>query len=183
MNALLKPLLLITLFFTTIPVLKAQEALKQKPSPLGLVTYKFDSTYIKVTYGRPHLRSREAFKEDSPLAPVGKIWRTGANEATEITLTKDALLAGNRVRTGTYTIFSIPGAKEWTIILNKDLGQWGAYEYDDKLDYIKFQVPSREIDESYEPFTITFDQTEGKVAMQMIWANTLVSIPIEFISE
>lgn len=158
----------------------AQDALKQKPSPLGLVTYKFEDAYVKVTYSRPHLRGRDAFKENSELAPLGKVWRTGANEATEITLTKDVTLAGKSVPAGTYTIFTIPNEKTWTVILNKDLGQWGAYKYDPEMDFVQFEVPVSEAEESYEPFTIMFDQKNGEVSMQMVWDKTMVSIPVEF---
>jgi len=159
---------------------QAQEALKQKPSPLGMVTYTFEDTYVKVTYGRPHLRGREALTEASELAPLGKIWRTGANEATEITITDEIKMAGETVAAGTYSLFTIPGAKSWTIILNKDVGQWGAYKYDEENDLLRFEVPVNESDEMYEPFTIRFDQANGEVSLQMIWANTMVSIPIEF---
>lgn len=158
----------------------AQEALKQKPSPLGLVTYKYEDAYVKVTYSRPHLRGREAFMEDAQLAPLGEVWRTGANEATEITLTKDVKLAGKEVPAGTYSIFTIPKEDSWTIILNKDLGQWGAYKYDQELDLVRFEVPVTEAKESYEPFTIMFDQTNGDVNMQMVWGKTMVNIPVEF---
>ncbi|WKK80075.2 DUF2911 domain-containing protein [Marivirga arenosa] len=159
----------------------AQEALKQKPSPLGMVTYTFEDTYVKVTYGRPHLRGREAFTETSELAPLGKIWRTGANEATEITVTSDVKMAGETVPAGTYSMFTIPGAKSWTIILNKDVGQWGAYKYDEEQDLLRFEVPVNKSDEMYEPFTIRFDQANGDVSLQMIWANTMISIPFEFL--
>jgi hypothetical protein len=159
---------------------QAQEALKQKPSPLGMVTYTFEDTYVKVTYGRPHLRGREAFTESSELAPLGKIWRTGANEATEITVTKDITMAGENIPAGTYSVFSIPGAKSWTIVLNKDIGQWGAYKYDEEKDLVRFEVPVNKADQMYEPFTIRFNQVEDEVSLQMIWANTMVSIPIEF---
>ncbi len=158
----------------------AQDALKQKPSPLGLVTYKFDDAYVKVTYSRPHLRGREAFKKDSELAPVGEVWRTGANEATEITTTKKLKMAGKEIPAGTYTIFTIPNEKNWTVIINKDLGQWGAYKYDEEFDLIRFEVPAMDADENYEPFTIRFDQAGGEISLQMLWAETLVSIPIEF---
>lgn len=168
--------LLLLLSFET----KAQEALKQKPSPLGLVTYTFENTYVKVTYGRPHLRGREAFTSSSELAPLGKIWRTGANEATEVTLTNEIKMAGETVPAGTYSVFTIPGAKSWTIILNKDVGQWGAYKYDEEKDLIRLEVPVNKSDEMFEPFTIRFDEANGDVSLQMIWANTMVSIPIEF---
>jgi hypothetical protein len=182
MKNTLSILSLTLLLFLSVSAVKAQEALKQKPSPLGMVTYKFDDAYVKVTYGRPHLRGREAFTADAPLAPTGKIWRTGANEATEITLTKDVLMAGNKVEAGTYTVFTIPGEEQWTIILNKDLGQWGAYKYDEKKDYLRFEVPVMEAKETYEPFTIMFDQSNGEVKMQFIWSDTLVEVPINFIN-
>jgi hypothetical protein len=159
---------------------QAQEALKQKPSPLGLITYTFEDTYVKLTYGRPHLRGREAFTEKSELAPLSKIWRTGANEATELTVTDTVTMAGETVPPGTYSIFTIPGAKSWTIILNKDIGQWGAYKYDEENDLLRFEVPVNKSEDMFEPFTIRFDQANGEVSLQMIWANTLVSIPIEF---
>lgn len=160
----------------------AQDALQQKPSPLGLVTYKFDSSYVKVTYSRPHLRGREAFKDGSELAPLGEVWRTGANEATEITLTKDVTLAGNPIKAGTYSVFTIPGKDKWTIILNNDLGQWGAYKYDEKKDYIRFDLPVVASKDIYEPFTIMFDQSNGEVKMQMVWSDTMVEIPILFMN-
>jgi hypothetical protein len=163
--------------------LLAQDALKQKPSPLGLVTYKFEDAYVKVTYSRPHLRGREAFKPQSDLAPLDSLWRTGANEATEITTTKNLKLAGKEIPAGTYTIFSIPKEKNWTIIINKELGQWGSYKYDEKLDLIRFEVPVMEANENYEPFTIMFDQSGGEISLQMIWAKTLVSIPVEFLDQ
>ncbi|HET8860141.1 DUF2911 domain-containing protein [Marivirga sp.] len=159
---------------------KAQEALKQKPSPLGMVTFTFEDTYAKVTYGRPHLRGREAFGENSELAPLGKVWRTGANEATEITVTDTVEMAGKMVVPGTYSLFTIPDAKSWTIILNKDVGQWGAYEYNEEQDLVRFEVPVNKSEEMYEPFTVRFDQANGDVSLQLIWANTLISIPIEF---
>jgi len=159
---------------------QAQEALKQKPSPLGMVTYTFEDTYLKVTYGRPHLRGRQAFEEGAELAPLGKIWRTGANEATELTVTDTIRMAGEIVPTGTYSVFTIPGAKSWTVILNKDVGQWGAYKYDEEQDLVRLEVPVNKSEEMFEPFTIRFDQANGEVSLQMIWANTMVSIPIEF---
>lgn len=160
--------------------LLAQEALKQKPSPLGMVTFTFEDTYVKVTYGRPHLRGREVFKPGSDIAPLDSVWRTGANEATEITVTDTVKMAGVTVPTGTYTLFTIPGEKSWTIILNNDVGQWGAYKYNKKQDFVRFEVPVSSVDALYEPFTILFDQKEGEVSLQMIWAKTLISIPISF---
>ncbi|SMG17827.1 Protein of unknown function [Marivirga sericea] len=181
MKNIIKPILICFALILLLGVdVQAQEALKQKPSPLGMVTYSFEDTYVKVTYGRPHLRGREAFTEVAELAPLGKIWRTGANEATEITVTDAIKMAGETVPAGTYSVFTIPGAKSWTIILNKDVGQWGAYKYDEENDFVRFEVPVNKSDDLFEPFTIRFDQANGDVSLQMLWANTMVSIPIEF---
>src|SRR5690606_1026051 len=84
----------------------AQETLKPRPSPLEMVTFKYDDSYIKITYSRPHKRGREVFGNPD-LVPYDSVWRTGANEATEITVTKPIEIAGERLEPGTYTVFSI----------------------------------------------------------------------------
>ncbi len=156
----------------------AQEALKLRPSPLEIVTFKSpEDTYVKITYGRPQKRDRAIFGE---LVPFGKVWRTGANEATEITTTADITLAGNPVPAGTYTVFSIPEKDKWTIILNKELGQWGAYRYDESKDLIRFTVPTKQMADLYEPFTIEFEQNANDVLLKMMWDRTGVEIPVAF---
>jgi len=156
----------------------SQEALKPLPSPLGLTTMKFEDTYIKITYGRPHKRGREIF---GGLIPYGEVWRTGANEATEITITEPIMINGNKLKEGTYSLFSIPGEDSWTIIINKGLGQWGAYRYNQDLDVVQFDVPVEETAIVYEPFTIEFDSKTEKTNLNLIWDTTKVAIPIEFI--
>ena len=161
---------------------KAQEALKQKPSPLGMVTYTFEDTYIKVTYGRPHLRGRAAFGEGSELAPVGKIWRTGANEATELTVSDAILVAGDTLNAGTYSVFTIPKSASWTVIINEEVGQWGAYNYLEKSDVLRVEVPTDRISGAiWEPFTIKFEPHNGTADLLMMWDRTQVKIPIEFL--
>ncbi|MGK7396851.1 MAG: DUF2911 domain-containing protein [Candidatus Cyclobacteriaceae bacterium M3_2C_046] len=158
----------------------AQEALKPRPSPLGLVTMKFEDTYVKITYGRPHKRDREIFGNPD-LVPYGKVWRTGANEATEITITEPVTMAGKRVEPGTYTLFTIPEEDQWTIILNEELGQWGSYNYKEDRDVLRFTVPTKETDVVYEPFTIEFNQSDDSADIQMMWDQTMVEIPLEFL--
>ncbi len=155
----------------------AQEALKPRPSPMYMTTMKYDDTYMKITYGRPHKKDREIF---GGLVPYGEIWRTGANEATELTTTGDIYLAGNLVKAGTYSIFTIPQKDKWTIILNSALGQWGAYEYDPGKDVLRFEVPVEKTDVIYEPFTIEFNQDNSDAFLAMIWDHTKVSIPLSF---
>jgi hypothetical protein len=155
----------------------SQEALKPRPSPMYMTTMKHDDTYVKITYGRPHKKERTIF---GGLVPYGEIWRTGANEATELTSTGDIYLAGNLIKKGTYSIFTIPEEDEWTIILNSALGQWGAYEYDSEKDVIRLTVPVEAMEVTYEPFTIEFNQDNSDASLEMKWDRTKVSIPVSF---
>jgi hypothetical protein len=157
----------------------AQEAIKPRPSPTAIVTIKYEDTYVKVTYSQPHKRGRDIFGK---LVPYGEIWRTGANEATEITLTESIRINGTEVEAGTYAIFTIPEEDSWTIILNDDLGQWGSYAYTKDSDVLRFNVPVTKLTNTvWEPFTIAFEQNNSEAEMQMMWDDTMVSIPIKFL--
>lgn len=156
----------------------AQEALKPRPSPMYVATVKYEGTYVKVTYCRPHKRGRQVFGSD--LVPYGKVWRTGANEATEITFTDDVKINGKRVKAGTYTMFTIPEKDKWTIILNTVLGQWGAFDYDPEKDYMRFDAEVGTTDVTYEPFTIEFQLEGNKANLVMMWDKTKAWFPIEF---
>src|SRR5215213_262730 len=110
---------------------------------------------VKVSYGRPYKKGRQIF---GGLESYGKVWRTGADEATEITFTKDMSFAGKPVKAGTYALFTVPEKNEWTIILNSQLGQWGAYDYDkykDK-DVLQVKAPVKTLETPVEQLTIRF---------------------------
>ncbi|MFA0964815.1 DUF2911 domain-containing protein [Roseivirga sp. BDSF3-8] len=154
----------------------AQDSLTPEPSPLEVVSVKLNDLYMKVVYSRPHMRGRDIF---GGLVPYGEVWRTGANEATEITLTEDVIFGGKELPAGTYAIFTIPNEDSWTVIVNTDLGQWGAFKYNEELNLFTFEVPVEKTDVAYEPFTITFDLNKDSVSMNMIWDRTKVTIPIE----
>ena len=100
--------------------------------------YKESNKLVKVTYSRPQLKGRDL----GTLAPNGKVWRTGANEAAEITLYVDMKLGGTTVKAGTYSLFTIPGDKEWTVILSTDLNVWGSYFYEKANDVARITVPA-----------------------------------------
>ncbi len=171
-------LLILLLTFCITTSLSAQEALKPRPSPLAMVTMKYEDAYVKVTYCQPHKRDRKIFGE---LVPYGQVWRTGANEATEITTTENILVNNQLLKAGTYTVFTIPQVDRWTIIFNIQLGQWGAYNYSEKADALRVEVPVEEIkDVVYEPFTISFEQRNEQANMVLVWDNTKVSVPIQF---
>ncbi len=167
---------LLSLFITSV---MGQEAVAPRPSPTAIVTVKYEDTYLKITYSQPHKRGRSVFGE---LVPFGEVWRTGANEATELTVTEDIEIGGNLLKAGTYSLFSIPGEKEWTIILNSELGQWGSYNYNEASDVLRFNVPVHTLEnEVWEPFTIVFEQNNETAEMRLMWDRTMVSIPIKFL--
>lgn len=131
---------------------------------------------VKVIYGRPAKNGRTVFGE---LVPFGKIWRTGANEATEVRFYKDVTFRGQPVKAGSYALFSIPGADKWTLILNTDVDQWGAYQYDEKKDVIRVEVPASKAPETIEAFSIMFKTVEGGAHMVLAWDDTQVEVPVK----
>ncbi len=132
-------------------------------------SYKVSDKTVKIVYSRPQLKGRDL----SELAPNGKQWRTGANEAAEITFYKDMNVAGTDIKAGTYTLSTIPGEKEWTLIINSDLNTWGAYFYDKANDVARITVPASKSDESLEAFSIVFDD-DG--TMHMGWGTVRVAV-------
>jgi hypothetical protein len=130
---------------------------------------------ITVTYGRPYKKGRDIFGK---LEPYGKVYRVGADEATQITFAKDASFGGKPVKAGTYTLCAIPNEKTWTIILNTQLGQWGAFKYDqykDK-DVLHVDVPVVALASPVEQLTIGMSGKELTIS----WDKTSVAIPVSF---
>jgi hypothetical protein len=135
---------------------------------------------VTVAYGQPSKRDRVIFgKEGSgSLEPFGKVWRIGANNATEITFKKDGMFAGKAVKAGTYTLFAIPTEKDWTLILNSTLKQWGAYKYEEikDKDVLKVTVPAKTYSTSMEKLTFTVKDTE----LQFQWDKAGFVAPLKF---
>ena len=173
-NSILLSVFAMIVVLLTSDNLIAQKAMEPRPSPMAVAKMKKDNAYIKVTYCQPHLRNRKMLGDQ---IPYGQVWRLGANEATEITLTQDVELGGEKVNAGTYSMFAIPNKNSWTIILNNELGLWGAYEYDESNDVARIEVPVQKSSETYEPFTIKFSETG--TAMMMMWDDTMVEVPVE----
>lgn len=135
--------------------------------------YKESNKLIKINYGRPQLKGRSIEK----LAPEGKVWRTGANEAAELTLYTDMKLGSTTVKAGTYTFYFIPGKKEWTAIINTDLNVWGSYFYNEENDVARITVPVGEGKESLEAFSMAFEKSDDGVHMHMGWGTIRVAVP------
>lgn len=157
---------------------KAQEVTKPRSSPTSLVTARYKDTYLKITYSQPSKRGRIIFGE---LVPYNQVWRTGANEATEITLTKDIVIDKQPLKAGTYSIFTIPKKDFWTVIINKDLGLWGAYNYNATMDVLRLEVPVQVLQDGvYESFTIQVDQRNNQAELVFLWDSIRVAVPVQF---
>ena len=142
----------------------------QRKSPHDTVT----NGKVTVTYGRPYKNNRDVF---GSLEPYGKVWRLGADEATTITFANDVKFGGKPVKAGTYTLFAIPNEKEWTLILNSELKQWGAYSYEKNKgkDVEKVSVPVKKLSSPVEQLTIRFDKTHDMI---IEWDKTQVAVPV-----
>lgn len=149
-----------------------------RKSPIAISAIKHENTYVKVVYGQPYRRDRTIFGE---WEPYGEVWRTGANEATEITITNTIRMAEQTIEAGTYVLFSIPNESTWTIILNNGLGQWGAFDYNQELDYVRFDVPVSTLETPVEAFTIEFEEVAlNTTKMILSWDIVQIEIPIRF---
>ncbi|HMG91618.1 MAG TPA: DUF2911 domain-containing protein [Chryseolinea sp.] len=158
----------------------AQDPELKRPSPLAIASMRYKDAYVKITYSRPQKLGREIFGK---LVPYGQVWRTGANEATEITVTKNVQLNGTLLKAGTYTIFSIPNKEKWTIIINTEVGLWGSYNHNPKLDEMRFDIPVQAVTaESLELFTIKLDQRNELADLIIMWDRVKISIPFKFIN-
>lgn len=160
------------------PSTRQDAPIGNRKSPIAIASIKENNTYIKVVYGQPYRNSRTIFGE---WEPYGQVWRTGANEATEITITEPVLMGDNVVEAGTYSLYSIPGEENWTIILNYALGEWGAFDYSEERDALRFEVPVKKLDTPVEAFTIEFSKTNlSLTTMSLSWDLVQVDIPIRF---
>jgi hypothetical protein len=155
-------------------------------SPLDMAYYPSDYTVLKsqdkmkdppvarVIFSRPQKNKRVIFGE---LIEYGTIWRLGANEATELEFFKDVKLGGKKIPKGRYTIYAIPQATEWTIIINKDTDVWGAFKYDPKKDVARLNVPVSKTAETVEVFTMGFAKNGSGLVLNIAWDDTGVSVP------
>lgn len=150
-------------FPTDYPILKTQD--KVNGAPL-----------MRVVYSRPQKDNREIF---GGLVEYGKVWRLGANEATEIEFFKDAIIAGKKIPKGRYTLYAIPTETKWTLILNKDTDTWGAFVYDEKKDFLRTDVSVQPLASPVEVFSISFDKTEKGADLFIAWDTVSVHLPIE----
>lgn len=168
--------LALTMAFTTSANAQEFPGLDKSPMDLAIYPGREPQKVVRVIYSRPQLKGRSL----ADLAPNGKVWRTGANECTEITFYKDVTFGGTPVKAGTYSLFSIPGGSEWTIILNKNLNQWGAYSYEEGADLARVKAAASSAGESLDAFSMAFQEAGNGVNLVMGWDKSRVTVPISY---
>jgi tetratricopeptide (TPR) repeat protein len=168
---------------TVLTCLSAENIIAQvnmpAPSPTQTIRQDFGMGRIEVTYSRPSVKGRKLFKDNSELAPLGKLWRTGANAATKIKFTDKVMMGGKSIDTGTYVLYTIPNKNDWEIIVNKGLTNWGVDGYKESEDVVRFKVPSHSVKPAAETFTMQIANINPEsAALHIMWGGTGVNVPI-----
>ncbi len=145
-------------------------------SPAASVSQRIGLTDIQVTYNRPGAKGRVVF---GSLVPYGHIWRTGANNATKISFSTPVKLNDTPIAAGTYELFTIPGKDEWTVIIHKNMSQWGAYTYDQKNDVARLKAVPVVLTNGVETLGISFnDLRDESGTLNISWEKVRVPVAI-----
>jgi hypothetical protein len=144
-----------------------------RPSPAATVTARIDGADIKIAYSQPSMRGRKIW---GGLVPFGQVWRTGANEATRITLAKAMVIGGTNVPAGTYTLWTLPAADgSAKLIINSETGQWGT-DYNGEKDFVRVDLKRTELDKPVEQFVMAVDEMPGGGVLKLIWDKLQYSV-------
>ncbi|MBJ6109950.1 DUF2911 domain-containing protein [Hymenobacter sp. BT523] len=156
---------------------QAQTKLTAPPlSPTTRIHQNFSTSYIDLAYSRPSLRGRTAF---GSLVPFGTVWRTGANTITKVRFGEEVKINGQAVPAGAYALLTIPDAKEWTFILNRDTAQWGSYEYKPALDVLRVKAKPTKLAAAVETMSLTVENLRPNAADLVVsWDRTQVAMPL-----
>jgi Protein of unknown function (DUF2911) len=148
----------------------------KRPSPPGTAEVVLKGKKITIDYSRPFLKGRKVGQE---LAPYGKVWRTGANEATALVTEVDLNIGGTKVPAGKYTIYTLPSEGTWKLIINKQTGQWGT-EYNQGQDLTRIDMQKAPLPQSVEQFTISFDKkSENTANLNLDWDTTRMFVTVK----
>lgn len=152
----------------------------EKPllSPPDSTSATLGDLTVQINYGSPSVRERVIWDE---LVPYGEIWRTGANEATTFTVNQDVMIGEDTLSAGRYALFTIPAEGEWTVILNRDADQWGAYEYNEEEDALRFMVTPEMTDTAQEKMAFKAEAEEAAVHVHFMWEKltfTFAVVPL-----
>ncbi len=153
----------------------------KRPSPPASAACKFsDGKTIKIDYSSPRAKGRKIFGEASEkaLVPYGQIWRTGANDATTFVTDTNVTVGGKAVPAGSYTIFTVPKADAWSLVISKKTGEWGTDYPGEKEDLVRVPMTVSKTSAPVENFTIAFDQAGSKCTLHLEWENTRATVEI-----
>jgi hypothetical protein len=148
---------------------------QQPASPRDTAEATVQGQRFLVDYGRPYMRGRTIM---GGLVPYGQVWRTGANAATTLVAPRDVRIGTTNVPAGTYTLYTLPGASEWQLIVNRQTGQWGT-EYDASQDLARIPMRVERTPAPVEQFEIKLQPRGAAVDLVMEWENTRASVPME----
>ena len=147
-----------------------------RPSPPAKAECQLDGgKKVVVDYSSPRVKGRKIFGE---LVPFGEVWRAGANEATKLVIDTDLSVGGTTVPAGSYTIFAIPNADKWTLVISKKIGEWGTAYPGAKEDLARIEMKVSKLPSLAENFTIAFDQSGGGCTLRMDWENTRAAVDV-----
>ncbi len=163
-----------TLITATLLLATADLAPAQRASPHEKATGKVGAAEITIEYGRPYKKGRQIF---GGLEPLGKVWRTGADEATVFTTTANITIGTLKVPAGSYSLFTIPDAKSWTLILNKTVKQWGAFKYEQSQDFGRTAMKLEKAATPLEQHTISIEKGVLKIAWDDAVATVAITAP------
>jgi hypothetical protein len=167
---------LVTLISVMAVAQQTPEDKSKRPSPPATAEVTLKNKKITIDYSRPSLKGRKVGQE---LAPYGKVWRTGANEATALNTEIDLNIGGVKVPAGKYTLYTLPSEGTWKLIINKQTGQWGT-KYDESQDLARVDMKKTALPQSVEQFTISFDKkNENTANLNLDWENTRVSVEVK----
>jgi len=147
-----------------------------KPSPAASATCDLGGgKTIKTDYSSPRMKGRTIY---GGLVPFGEVWRTGANDATTFVASADVVVGGKTVPAGSYTIFTVPTADKWTLIVNKKTGEWGIpYKYESD-ELVRVDMNVAKLPAPIENFTIAYDKSAGGCTLRLDWETTRASVAV-----
>lgn len=148
----------------------------KRPSPPGIAEATLKGKKVTIEYSRPFMKGRKVVGGE--LVPYGKVWRTGANEATTLTTEIDLNIGGATIPAGKYTLYTLPSETGWKLIINKQTGQWGTI-YDEKQDLVRVDMKTSQLSDPVEQFTILLEPHGDALAqLSLQWETTQVSVPV-----
>ena len=174
-----KPLAMIAVVVAALAVVvtvRAQQDKSKRPSPPASVTCKFsDGKSLTVDYSSPRAKGRKIY---GTLVPYGQVWRLGANEATALKTDSDVTIGGTAVPAGSYTLFAVPNADKWSLVISKKTGEWGTDYPGEANDLARVDMKVAPLTSPMENFTISFVQSGTGCTMQVDWEGTRASVEI-----